>query len=108
MSFVLNEYDVADVHAYLQDRDDLPNLRKAASVQRLLVLWTNDVSDGWPYWRKPSNASGRLQERLALVLHDRYRTDDHTDLTEAELRSLLAPIKAFLTRHGAGYWVVGL
>lgn len=95
---LLNEYDVM-VAVQVAQRNDLPNLTKGAEALVWLVAWTNSSSDGWPYWRKPSNASKRLQERLALMIREEYQSDP-TDCTAAELKAYLTPIKAFLTRQG--------
>lgn len=102
----MNQDDVKDMHDALRNRDDVPNLRAGAKTLHRLMGWTNSHSDGWMYWRKPGNASARLQE----VLHDRVPFNVHgvpldngEDITEAELKRLLSPIKAFLTKQGADH-----
>lgn len=102
MFFILNEYDVADAVHYFDTLDGFDNYRRAALVLSELVEWANDNSDGWAYWRKPAAASRRLQEAISTAMNARYRhpyTPAH-DLTDQELRSLLSPVKSFLTRHG--------
>ena len=68
-----------------------------------LVDWTNDNSDGWPYWAKPSNASKNLQHAILAELRDVRSGWVNDDLDPEELGKLLRPIKAFLTRHGADW-----
>jgi hypothetical protein len=104
MSFILNEYDVDDAVRYFDTIDgDFPNYNKAAQAMSALVDWTNRNSDGWPYWSKPAAASKRLQEALSTAMLARYSHPyrPERDLTSKELKSLLTPVKAFLTRHGA-------
>lgn len=94
-----NEYDIetylatfVDSSRGLQDQR-LPNLARAAVNLHRLAAWTNSVSDGWAYWGKPC----RSAEKLIKLLEDRrYRHDE--DITDAQLRAALTPIKAMLTR----------
>jgi hypothetical protein len=94
----MNEWDVEDALRYFGD--DTPNLRTGAIVLGHLVMWTNDNSDGWPYWHKPSRASQRLQDLLSGAMNDYRRGNAVPDISDRTLRSALTPIKAFLTRQG--------
>ena len=97
MSFLLNEYDVADA-LDRTDPDETPVLAKAVRILDRLVRWTNRNSDGWPYWRKPSDASRKLQELIqSRSPIQMMRDNDYSDLSEADLRKALTPIKRFLT-----------
>ena len=103
MSFILNEFEVETIAERLRGPDgvDVPNLAAGAATLARLVEWTNDNSDGWPYWRKPSAASAKLQTALANRVPVFGGFDVATpDVTERELKTWLAPIKAFLTRQG--------
>jgi len=103
MSFILNEYEV-DMLVKEWDNDygcyDFPNLYAAVRTLDNLVQWTNQNSDGWPYWSKPSNAARALQ----VLIHDVDRFDPQ-DISAADLRKALIPIKAFRTRQSAAFTI---
>lgn len=92
----LNEDEIED-SLRLTAQQELPNLRTGAVVLSRLKNWTNRNSDGWAYWHKPSAAAGKLQ---TLISQAQLYRGDATDITEAELKKALTPIKAFLTRQG--------
>jgi len=97
----MNEYDIEDalrLTAYFE----LPNARRAAEILSRLKDWTNNNSDGWPYWQKPSRAADKLMTALTSAI-DASRRHDNVDMTEAELQKALTPIKSFLTRHGVAH-----
>jgi hypothetical protein len=96
----MNEYDIEDLQGRFSK--ELPNLRRGAKILSNLKDYANSNSDGWCYWPKPSRAANRLQELLQAA-SDTYRRGDVVDMTDAELKSVLKPIKAFLTRHGADH-----
>jgi hypothetical protein len=99
---ILNEYDVAHaVEQASRSTIDRPNLLKAAAILARLVEWTNDNSDGWPYWVKPRNASSALQEQIRIRTAGLIGAWDRepNDITTTELKVLVRPVKAFLTRH---------
>jgi hypothetical protein len=102
MGFILNEYDVEYAVA-LANEGGVELEIEAVTTLANLVRWANENSDGWAYWAKPANASTRLQKLVQdHVLPHRY--DYRPDaLDEAEYRSSLAPIKAFLTRQGVDH-----
>lgn len=93
----MNEWDVGEAVARF-DRPETPNLNQAATVLSNLMEWTNRNSDGWPYWAKPARSAARLMELLESV--DRYNPQD---VTLAEVRKALSPVKAFLTRQGVNH-----
>lgn len=93
----MNEYDVKDAvrkHGYGQN----PNLSAAVLTLEKLMEWTNSHSDGWPYWRKPSQAAAKLQSLIQGV--DRW---DPEDVSDAALKAAITPIKAFCTRQGIAH-----
>lgn len=98
----MNQYDVEDMYTALANRDEVPNLQAGAKTLYRLMRYANSHSDGWAYWRKPSAASKRLQERLKEIPLSVHRNvmGEITDISEAELKRLLSPIKAFLTKQG--------
>lgn len=81
--------------------DEFPNLGLASRSLYRLMRWTNANSDGWAYWSKPIRAAKQLQVLLSGV--DRW---DPQDVTEAEVKKALVPVKAFLTRQGVDHAVV--
>lgn len=69
----------------------LANLRDAA----------DENSDGWAYWPKPARAARLLME---LIDQDPF---DGADATPEKLRKAYAPLKAFRTRTGIVFEIVG-
>lgn len=74
-----------------------PVLSKAA---RLLSAYRHEVnrkSDGWPYWGH--KAAAKL---MALIYNAeaRERSGHPADVTDAEVRRCVAPIKSFCTKRG--------
>lgn len=90
-----NEYDVQDAVIRYATDSTTPNLGTAALALQSLVDWTNSNSDGWAYWPKPCRAAKSLQQLLQSA--DRYNPQD---VTAAEVKKALTPVRAFLTRQG--------
>ena len=95
----LNEYEVEN-YLHMFDPQEQPNLDYCARALAALMDWTNSESDGWPYWQKPLKASARL----SALLHDHRYVEE--DVTVAEAKRAMTPVKAFLTRHGADWMAV--
>ena len=91
----MNEYEIENA-LRVSAQYELPNLRRGAEVLSRLKDWTNSCSDGWPYWAKPGKAAAKLMD---LIEPRMYRPHGE-DITEAELKAALSPVKAFLTRQG--------
>ena len=94
----MNEYDIED--AVRRFRSDTPNLQRAALVLARLMGWTNSCSDGWQYWRKPKQSARKLMALVEDATRNHWRGNEDGDITDAQLKAALTPIKAFLTRHG--------
>lgn len=94
----MNEYEVEDAVLRFGVDGRTPNLGKAARNLMNLMHWTNRNSDGWPYWAKPARAAKQLMTLLQSV--DRWEPQD---VTEAEVKKALVPVKAFLTRQGVAH-----
>lgn len=94
----MNEYDIEDA-LRLTATLELPVARRGAEILSRLKDWTNGNSDGWPYWGKPAKAADKLMTALQSAI-DASRRGDDVDVTEAQLKTALTPIKAFLTRQG--------
>lgn len=77
---------------------DTPNLLAGALTLARLVNWTNSNSDGWAYWPKPARSAKSLMTLLQSA--DRF---DPQDVSVADLRKALSPVRAFLTRQGVSH-----
>lgn len=100
----MNEWDIARAEEQYRDH---PILGPAVATLRNLVQWTNSHSDGWAYWPKPCRAAAKLQELIERDGTSQYRFDEErADVTVAEYRKALAPLKAFRTRQGATFEIV--
>lgn len=97
---MMNEYEITEAW-HFAGHNGLHNYERGALVLSHLKTWTNQNSDGWPYWAPPKRASAKLQAALEEMMRTHFR--DVQDLTEAELRKLLTPIKSFLTRRGVDH-----
>lgn len=107
----MNEGDVEEAVFLLNTRlpedygIEVPNLARGARILERLMCWTNRNSDGWPYWAKPGNAAKGLQEVLSSQRRA-FVGGKVLDLTDAELRALLSPIKSFLTKQGVEHSLI--
>lgn len=100
----MNDYDIERA---LQRYAWHPILGPAASTLANLAEWANSHSDGWAYWPKPARSAARLMEMIERDGTATYIFDDErADVTEAEYRKALAPIKAFRTRMSADFEIV--
>lgn len=99
----MNEHEITEARQMSAELE-LPNLHKGARALANLRDWTNQNSDGWPYWAKPNRASQKLQAALAKMRTDFYRGQQAPqDITDSDLARLCAPIKSFLTRRGVDH-----
>jgi len=103
-----NEYDVdnfvrrfVDPNRNIQDQRQ-PNLARAAINLARLMHWTNSVSDGWAYWSKPVRSADKLITLLEDADREYRRGASVADVSTAELRKALTPVKAMLTRVRKG------
>ncbi len=92
----MNEYEIQDAYNRCGSH---PVLASATETLRNLMDWTNQNSDGWAYWPKPCRAAKNLQELIG-------RYEKRQDVTVAEYRKALVPIKSFRTRQGASFEIV--
>ena len=93
----MNEYDINDAASRIaNERVARPNLAQAVGILDRLREWTNSNSDGWPYWQAPSRAAAKL---MTLVHYAVGYGPTSDDITGADLKAALTPIKAFLTRQ---------
>ena len=96
-----NEYDIKNF-VTLFATEETPNLAKGAAALQTLCDWTNQNSDGWPYWTKPLKASLKLVELLSH--HEAMaRSSELVDCQKPQLTAALTPIKSFYTRQGVDW-----
>ncbi len=94
----MNDYDIAQARQRY-GRGETPNRLALAIVVDRLAEWTNDHSDGWAYWPKPCRAAAKAIGHIESTAYPEYERRQHEDISDAELRAALSPIKAFLTRE---------
>ena len=87
-----NEYDIEFMVERARANDKYYALQGAELLQRLLE-WTNENSDGWAYWPKPRQAADKLGDLLWDAAFS------YSDISDNDLKRLVRPIKAFLTRQ---------
>ena len=96
----MNEHDLADA----RQRFTLaakPNRLALAIVVDNLAAWTDSHSDGWAYWAKPRQAAQRAMGHIASTTNAANNAQEREDITDAEMRAAVRPIRAFLTRAKA-------
>jgi len=98
----LNEYEIERA---VEHNADHPVLSAASRTLANLAEWTNQNSDGWPYWSKPLHAAVRLMTMIGRNLDGMCPWGDD-DALDAEYRKALVPIRAFRTRQGASFEIV--
>lgn len=101
----MNEYEIGEAR-HLSAKLELANLHKGARALAELRDWTNQNSDGWPYWSPPNRASQKLQGALAKMRTDYYLGREAQDITPSDLARFCSPIKSFLTRQGVDHGLI--
>jgi hypothetical protein len=100
----MNRHDI-EMAEYHFAGGETPNLYAGARALHALMDWTDDNSDGWPYWRQPSSAAKRLMDLLSAHTYAAYTGDYQGtgnplhDVTEGDVKRALTPVRAFLTRQ---------
>lgn len=98
----MNDYDIASARSRY-GRGETPNRLALAIVVDNLAEYTNQVSDGWAYWSKPCRAAAKAIELIESTAYPEYERRQHEDITDAEMKAAVRPIKSFLTRHASVY-----
>lgn len=95
----LNNYEIDFLEARVANfADEVPNFATAVGRLARLHDWVNSTSDGWGYWRKPSNAAKKLMTLISNASRGAFPPDE--DISEKDLIKATAPIKAFFSRNG--------
>jgi hypothetical protein len=89
----MNEYEI---ERYASQFRLHPILGPATQTLVNLVEWVNASSDGWPYWRKPAQAAAKLMGLVSTLPGD---DPERAEVTEAQYKAALTPLKAFRTRQ---------
>lgn len=76
-----------------------PNRAHVARVVRNLATWANENSDGWAYWPSPRRAAANAVGEIHAYTTVERVAQEQKDISEAQVRRLLAPIKAFTTKQ---------
>lgn len=94
----MNEYDIESARRRFT-RAACPNRLALVMVVEHLATWTNENSDGWPYWSKPRNAARAAIRHIESRTWAENEAQERNDITDAEMLAAVRPIKAFLTRQ---------
>lgn len=89
----MNDYDLESARRRFIG-ESMPNRLALTMVVDNLRVWADDHSDGWAFWRKPARAASS-----AMALIDSHTFRERSDVSDAEMRAAVRPIKAFLTRE---------
>ena len=81
-----------EIELQRERRDPATALGKAARVLHALMEETDNHSNGWDYWARPSRAAEPLMKLL--------QRNDAQGASDAELQAALRPVRSFLTRYG--------
>lgn len=96
----MNDYDLAFARSRFT-RATKPNRLALVLVVDNLREWADRNSDGWAYWPKPARAASSAMGWIESRTNALNEAQEAEDITDAQMRAAVRPIKAFLTRHGA-------
>jgi len=102
----MNEFDIENAVRQYGSRGTSTPMGAAVHTLHSLMTWTNGNSDGWPYWAKPARAATKLMElidREQSLDRKSWGVDESEYTTAAEVMAALRSVKAFRTRHKAGF-----
>jgi hypothetical protein len=94
----MNDYDLQQALRRFS-QSDTPNRLTLTLTVAQLRDWTNRNSDGWAYWDKPRRAAARAIDLIESKANPEHSRMEYEDITAAELKAALRPIKMFLTRQ---------
>lgn len=96
----MNDYDL-DQAVSRFTRATKPNRLALALVVRNLAEWADNHSDGWAYWPKPARAADKAMALIESRTWAENEAQEAEDITDAQMREAVRPIRSFLTRTGA-------
>lgn len=94
----MNEYDLEVAYNRFWE-GNTPNRFHLVLVVHRLRQWADENSDGWAHWPKPGRAASIAMSHIESRTNRENDQQEREDITDAEFRRALAPIKAFLTRQ---------
>lgn len=94
----MSDYDIGQARTRFT-RAVCPNRLALVMVIEHLAEWTDAVSDGWAYWVKPRRAADAAMALVESTTNAANQAQEDQDITDAEMRAAVRPIKAFLTRE---------
>lgn len=94
----MNEYDLICARARF-GQGGTPNRLALVMVVDNLREWANNNSDGWACWPKPRRAAEKAVRLIESCAYPEYDRMQREDITDAEMKAAVRPIKAFLTRQ---------
>lgn len=96
----MNDYDL---HMARQrfTRATCPNRLALVMVVDQLREWSDFWGDGWMSWPAPPRAARQAMLLIRSTTNEQNRLQETHDISDAEVRRAVAPIKAFLTRQKA-------
>lgn len=97
MTIHMNSYDITE--AIFRFGLCAPNRAHVARVVRNLAAWADENSDGWAYWPAPKRAAQLAMDEIVSRTTMENVAQEQRDLTDAQVRRVLGPIKAFCTRQ---------
>ena len=100
----MNDFDIEQARR-LAAKMGWHNVYRGADIIDNLRDWADNNSDGWAHWPKPALAAASLMALVDDIDRRRLAMNGHDvpDITDAELRKALKPIRAFLTRQGVDH-----
>ena len=94
----MNDYDL-DYARRRFTRASCPNRLALVLVIDQLRHWTDGNSDGWAYWPKPCRAAQKAIDHVYSTTNAANEAQEAHDITDAEMRAAVVPIRSVLTRH---------
>lgn len=89
----MNSWDIARSIEMYRDH---PVLGPATQTLANLAEWTDNNSDGWAYWPKPTRAAEKL---MTLI-------QENSNPTMSEYQKAIRPVKSFRTRYNANFMII--
>ena len=97
----MNDFDLDSARRRFTRSGVVPNRLALVLVVDNLREWADDHSDGWAYWPKPARAADKAMSHIDSTAYPEYQRREDEDITDAQMKDAVRPIRAFLTRHGA-------
>ena len=94
----MNYYDLAMARSRFT-RSATPNRLALVMVVDNLREWADQNSDGWAYWPKPCRAAAPAMRLIDSTTNAENNRQEREDITDAQMRRAVVPIKAFLSRQ---------